>query len=343
MSPRRLGVVLAHRRLLRAPRRRGGRAGRPASTRGGRRAPTPTTAKATRRNERAARANRSGPSCRSRRLPISGPATTIGAASWVRPASIASFRIAGSLAEPVEVGQQLLLADEQRVALGRPAARCRSRSPRRGRSGRARRTPAGTRGRCRRGRTPGGSSGDAARTAPRTPAAGQRRRRRRRATRWGRNGGAGAGARVDRHLLADREAEPRRARVEEGERVGLRATTPKPSSSSSVGVGWWRRLPSRSWTSCWRRPYDRRRLDWWRLLTVTPPLVPVAGRWAVRRRGARRPAGGRSGRAGWRRSRRPSGSATAGSRGAAAGSGRRRRPAARAGRRSPAARRRGSA
>src|SRR3954452_22173905 len=31
----------------------------------------------------------------------------------------------------------------------------------------------------------------------------------------------------------------------------------------------WRRTLWRSWSSCCRRPYERRRLDWWRLLTCS--------------------------------------------------------------------------
>ena len=155
----------------------------------------------------------------------------------------------------------------------------------------------------------------------------------------------GAGALVDGHPyspIAKRRRGVRGSRKANGSGWrrsprARRSRGPRPPGCGAAN--------SRSCSSCWRRPYERRRLDWWRLLTLASsfPFLPWTRPAAVRRRGARRPAGGRSGRGGWRRSRRPSGSATAGSRGAAGGSGRRRRPAAPAGRCSPGARRRGSA
>ena len=76
-------------------------------------------------------------------------------------------------------------------------------------------------------------------------------------------------------------------------------------------------------------------------------LRPARGWWLARvgfmPRDAPLRASVRCGREGWRRSPRPSGSATGGSGAAAGGSGRRRRPGSRADRRNRAARRRGSA
>src|SRR4029078_3949572 len=56
------------------------------------------------------------------------------------------------------------------------------------------------------------------------------------------------------------------------------AAPPRPSTSTSSATGMCRRT-SRSCSSCWGRPYDRRRLDWGWLLTVAGLLFLLG--WVV--------------------------------------------------------------
>ena len=198
------------------PRPQADRAGPPASTRGARGAPTPTDAKTIRR--KSARRRESV-----RPIDRSGDGQLPADDEWGRQLGqpgvdrqLADRRL---LAEAVEVGQQLGLPDEERIAVRvqplhvvagrRDADRLGQREERQHERDD---DPAEDE------RDAGGSAASTDRAANATARQGRRvddarppREER----------GARAGARVDRHLVADREAQARSPGVEERERVGL--------------------------------------------------------------------------------------------------------------------------
>ena len=134
------------------------------------------------------------------------------------------------------------------------AGRCRRSWPTPGRPGRARRTPAGTRRRSRRGRMLERLARRLARTAPRGRRRGQGRRLGDARRRRGRRIGAGACARRRRPSINRRRVMQARQRAGRGRRADRPgAVEPQLVRLARSRSRWWRRS-WRSRTSCWRRP-----------------------------------------------------------------------------------------